>query len=300
MDIRALPSEQAILDAVSKALSGYQGVSDPSVLLSGLIESLLELTESECGFVGEICFSEKNIPYLVNYSANNVSWDSNTRKLYLALQKKGIKFTKLYTLLGKVIKSGHAIVSNNPEDDPRVGGVSRGHPAVKTVMGIPVFHSGEMVGIAGVANRLSGYPPQLANRLKPFMAVCGFLIESYRRSKKLQQLEEELAQYREQKGLPEEIVPLGGEYEFSPSQPALKRHGQIIMLTKKELALLTQLVKRRNQVATYQELEESVWGTIVVGDSSLRSLTKKLRSKLPELDVKTVSGIGYTLLAPSK
>jgi GAF domain-containing protein len=296
MDTIALPSKQAILDAITKALSGYTSIEAPSVFLSGLIESLLELTESECGFIGEIQYSAKNVPYLVNYAANNVSWDSNTRKLYLALQKKGIKFTKLNSLLGTVIKTGHAVISNNPEDDPRNGWLSRGHPSLRTFMGIPVFYNNRIQGIAGLGNRLSGYQPQLANRLKPFMATCGHLIESYRQCKKIQQAEAELKLHRERLEPVDVVVSLGNEYEFNPSESTLKRQGQMVMLTKKELALLMRLVEKRNQVVPYQELESFIWENRIVGESSLRSLVKKVRNKLPELNIKTISGIGYTLL----
>ncbi len=296
METNVLPSEQAILDAITKALSGYTSIEAPSVSLSGFLESLLELTESECGFIGEIQHSAKNVPYVVNYTANNLTWDGNTRKLYLALQKKGINFTKLNSFLGTVTKTGHAVISNNPEDDPRNGWCSRGNPKIKTFMGIPIFYNNAILGIAGLGNRLSGYQPQLAIRLKPFMATCGHLIELYRQSQRFQQTEAELKLYRERLEPFNVVVSLGGEYEFNPHEPALKRQGQIIMLTKKELALLTLLVEKRNQVVPYQELESFIWGNRIVGESSLRSLAKKLRKKLPELSIKTISGIGYTLL----
>jgi hypothetical protein len=296
MVTNALPSERAVLDAITKSLTGYASMEEPSVFLSGFIESLLELTESECGFIGEICYSATNTPYIVNYSANNVAWDSNTRRLYLILKKKGIKFTKLNSLLGTVIKTGHAVISNNPEDDLRGGWLSRWDPSVKTFMGIPVFYNNRIIGIAGLGNCLSGYQPQLANRLQPFMVTCGHLIESYRQNMKYTQAEAELKRYRERSGQLDEVVSLGCEYEFYLNQLSLRRNGQIVLLTKKELALLSLLVKKRNQVVSYQELEAFIWGTRIVGESSLRSLAKKLRQKLPELDIKTVSGIGYSLL----
>ena len=162
-------------------------------------------------------------------------------------------------------------------------------------MGLPFFRNDEMLGIVGLANRSSGYQPRLATRLGPFLTTCGNLIQAYRHHEKHQQVAAELAHYRERIGQKDKLIVLGNGYEFSPSQPAISKQGLLIMLTKKELALLAILIEKRNQVVSYQKLDSIIWGDTIVGESSLRSLVKKLRKKLPELNIKTVSGIGYIL-----
>ncbi len=295
MNNNSSPSEMDLLNAITRALSRYITEDDPCVLFNGLLEMLLELTASEYGFIGEISYGDDGNPYINNYATTNIAWDSSTRELYQTLEKRGLIFSRLDSLYGAVVITGQAVIANNPQCDPRSGGLPEGHPPLNAFMGLPFFRNDEILGIVGLANRPSGYQPQLASRLSPFLATCSNLIQAYRHHKKHQQVAAELERYRERIGQIDKLIVLGKGYEFSPSQPAISKQGQLIMLTKKELALLAILVEKRNQVVSYKKLDSIIWGNTIVGESSLRSLVKKLRKKLPELDIKTVSGIGYIL-----
>ena len=89
---------------------------------------------------------------------------------------------------------------------------------------------------------------------------------------------------------------MGFGYEFNPSPPTLVKNGHSVFLTKKELRLLEILVINRNLTFQCSSIEKYVWKDIIVGESSLRSLVRRLRKKLPELSIKTISGIGYILV----
>jgi hypothetical protein len=295
MDENSSPSEIELLNAITGALSRYITEDDPCVLFNGLLEMLLELTASEYGFIGEISHGDDGAPYIKNYATTNIAWDSSTRELYRALEKKGLIFSRLDSLYGAVVTTGQAVIANNPQSDPRSSGLPEGHPPLNSFMGLPFFRNDEILGIVGLANRPSGYQLNLASRLSPFLATCSNLIQAYRHNTKHLKVIAELERCREHIGQIDKLIALGNGYEFSPSQPAIRKQDQLIMLTKKELALLAILVDKRNQVVSYQKLESFIWGKTIVGESSLRSLAKKLRKKLPGLDIKTVSGIGYTL-----
>jgi DNA-binding response OmpR family regulator len=98
--------------------------------------------------------------------------------------------------------------------------------------------------------------------------------------------------------LQDEIIHLGSDYEFTSFPPTLARQGQNIILTRKELKLLEVLVIYRNRTTTSTVIEQHVWPNVVVGESSLRSLIRRLRKKLPELTIQTITGIGYMLSTP--
>jgi len=57
-------------------------------------------------------------------------------------------------------------------------------------------------------------------------------------------------------------------------------------------------VINRNIPAQYLSIEKHIWEDVIVGESSLRSLLRRVRKKLPELTIKTVSGVGYMLVVP--
>jgi len=66
-------------------------------------------------------------------------------------------------------------------------------------------------------------------------------------------------------------------------------------LTKKENEFLNFLIKNRNKIVSYEELEYELWGKNdeIMSINSLRTLVKKLRSKLPINIIKNISKTGY-------
>ncbi|MCV6607764.1 MAG: response regulator [Campylobacterales bacterium] len=66
-------------------------------------------------------------------------------------------------------------------------------------------------------------------------------------------------------------------------------------LTKKELLLLDLLLKNRNTVVTYKDIEREVWQGRPMAQASLRSLTKLLRKNVPSGLIANSSGVGYKL-----
>jgi DNA-binding winged helix-turn-helix (wHTH) protein len=95
-----------------------------------------------------------------------------------------------------------------------------------------------------------------------------------------------------------ENIHLGFGYKFTKSPPSLSRNGKPILLTKKESRLLEILITHHNLPVKQLSIEDYVWWNVIVGESSLRSLVRCLRNKLPELSIKTVQGVGYMLIIP--
>ena len=70
--------------------------------------------------------------------------------------------------------------------------------------------------------------------------------------------------------------------------------GVQLSLPKKEFDLLVLLISEPGRVFTRQEILNSVWGTeVVVGDRTIDVHIRKLREKLGEDLIKTVTGVGY-------
>ena len=84
------------------------------------------------------------------------------------------------TLFGQVIESGESIISNNPAKDPRAGGLPKGHPAMNSFLGTPVYYGDQLVGMYGIANRANGYDESLQDFLRPYDMTYGVMINSMR------------------------------------------------------------------------------------------------------------------------
>lgn len=289
-------SEKQLLNAITRVLSHYITETNPYILFNGLLDTLLEITESEYGFIGEVFFDDNKHPYIKSYATTNIAWNQETQQLYQETKKKGMLFSKLDSLYGSVLKTGQQVISNQPITDPRRCGIPEGHPPLNAFMGLPFYGGGELLGVVGIANRVDGYQTELAESLSPFLSTCGNLIQGYRSNLKHQQIELELTKYKDRLQLLESNTPLGSGYEFQHAPPILIKNGQPRLLTKKELGLLAILASAINRPIAYTAIENQIWSQVVVGESSLRSLVRRLRKKIPELTIQNVSGIGYMLV----
>lgn len=288
-------AESVLLDAITSVLSQYISETDPYILFKGLLDSLLEITGSQYGFIGEVFPGKDNHPVIKSYATTNIAWSEETQRLYEETKQKGMVFSRLDSLYGAVLKSGQIVISNDPSADPRRCGIPLGHPPLDSFLGMPFYGGGELLGVVGIANRESGYNRSFANSLQPFLTTCGNLIRAYRTNVKHQQIEVELNHYKAKRLTIDSVIPLDSGYSFDPATGSLSQHGHPVLLTRKELKLLELLATSVNRPVRYAFLEEALWPKAIVGDTSLRSLVRRVRGKLPELSIKTAPGVGYML-----
>ncbi len=170
-----------MLEAIRKAQARFIVEAASRASFGDLLDILLSITESEYGFIGEVFHTDDGSPYLKTHSITNIAWDEETLALYEKYNAdQGMEFRNLKTLFGQVLATGQAVIANDPANDPRAGGLPPGHPAMRAFMGLPFFFNGKMVGMIGVANKPSGYTPELVDWLTPFLSTCSTLIVGYR------------------------------------------------------------------------------------------------------------------------
>ena len=99
-----------------------------------------------------------------------------------------------------------------------------------------------------------------------------------------------------------EAVYKTGALEVDPANFSVTFHGQDVKLTRKEFALLAELVRNRGRVMRRETLLDRVWGMTYYGDSrTLDVHVRRLRQKLGDASlIETVTGIGYRLVDPSR
>ncbi len=68
-----------------------------------------------------------------------------------------------------------------------------------------------------------------------------------------------------------------------------------IRLTKNELLLLDLLVKNKDRVTTYSEIENYIWHSEGMSIDALRTLVKSLRKKMKKDFIQNLSGVGYKI-----
>jgi PAS domain S-box-containing protein len=169
----------ALLEAIRKVQTDFLIDKTSNEVFDTLLSEILAITGSEYGFIGDILYSEDSQPYLKTRAITNIAWNQETEQFYAENAPKGLEFTNLDTLFGHVIKTGKAILTNNPINDKRAGGTPHGHPPLNSFLGMPIYLSNQFIGMVGIANRKGGYEEGLTEYLQPLLATCAHIIQAF-------------------------------------------------------------------------------------------------------------------------
>lgn len=175
-------------------------------IFQDMLEVLLEVTQSEYGFLGQVHRDASGQPYLHTQAISDISWDETSRQLYAEKAASGMLFTNLNTLFGRVLTTGQPVISNDPQNDPRRGGLPPGHPPLDAFLGVPIHRGTEVVGMVGVANRPGGYTESILQTIQPILSTCSSLIHAYQLQQQRHAMEESLrTSLREKEAMLKEI-----------------------------------------------------------------------------------------------
>ena len=186
-----------LLRAIKDAQELYITGAESRQVYRTLLQTLVTMTNSEYGFLDEILRDENDRPYKRSLAISDISWDEESRRLYEGLTEGSVEFHNLDNLAGAPVLTGKPIIANTPPHDPRSRGTPQGHPPIRAFMGLPLCFGGQVIGVAGVANRPGGYSPQIAEFLEPFVATCAGIIHAVREARKQEQYKEALRESEE-------------------------------------------------------------------------------------------------------
>lgn len=177
-------NEQIILKQIVKSLNDYL-YNDKSIynIFNTLLNCILELTDSEYGFIGEVHYDKDDNPWLKTMAITNIAWNEKLQKQF---EKNEIEFRNLDTLFGECLKTKKIIISNDPLNDKRRGGKSKlpeGHPPINRLCCIPFFYDNIFIGMCGIANAIDDYKISKIKEYEIFFNTCANLINHLRQTK---------------------------------------------------------------------------------------------------------------------
>ncbi|UQB42139.1 response regulator [Thiomicrospira microaerophila] len=190
---KATELRNKLLAALKKATEEFVAITDnQDQVWDDLLHSLLEITDSEQGFIGEVLFREGGERCLKIHTITNISWDKPSYELYEKLKSQDMLLCSSETMIGMAMYQEQIIIGNDMQNDPRGGHTPHGHPPLRKYMGVPIFQAGELIGVYGIANSPDDYSLDLAEFLEPFNNTCGVLIASLRQATEQKELLEKL------------------------------------------------------------------------------------------------------------
>jgi len=126
-----------------KYLELFTNLNNFNEIIINVLEKLITITNSKDGFIGIV---EPNSNLIFKYhslSTNNSKLIPKDCRIQLTEQ----------SLLGRSIKKGYYIISNDLSNDPRSNGVlPEDHIKLNTFCGIPLLHNDIVIGQIGLAN----------------------------------------------------------------------------------------------------------------------------------------------------
>lgn len=189
-----LKSSNILLDSIRQAQELYLSNGDVRQVFMKLLNTLVGITDSQFGFLDEVRTDSQGNKFKLSLAITDLSWDSESQELYNEIISRKLEFRNMNNLAGFPARTGSLVIANDVKHDNRSGGAPEGHPPINSFMGIPIFFGGELVGVAGLANRKKGYSEEMAHWLEPFISTCGSIIHSFKQKEiektQLESLEE--------------------------------------------------------------------------------------------------------------
>lgn len=176
----ALEKQMKLMEFVTKTQSSFITQTNINESFDTMLSGVLQLTQSEFGFMGEVLQQADGTPYLKTLAISNITWNEETSALYEQNKEKGMEFFNLKTLFGEAIVTKEPVIANTPSNDNRSSGLPQGHPALDSFLGLPLLRNGEIVALIGVANRPGGYDEELVQWLSPLSYTVSQIIEGIR------------------------------------------------------------------------------------------------------------------------
>ncbi|EMS9556229.1 response regulator transcription factor [Campylobacter jejuni] len=91
------------------------------------------------------------------------------------------------------------------------------------------------------------------------------------------------------------LVKISEEYQFNKTKRTLIHNGKEIVLTKKELAFISLLLKQPGVLVLHEDIKKNIWIGEHVSDTAVRTFIKRVRDKVGEDFIKNVPSLGYKI-----
>lgn len=139
-----------INSVIKNSFDMYLNANNSWTTFNMLLDSLLVITESKSGIIGQVDTINNT---LIPLAITNVSWNSS-----LSDSIKSIRFTlKKRNLMSEAILTKSVICTDNAMKEEAYYGLPEGHPKLITFLSIPLIENNNAIGVIMLANRKDSY-----------------------------------------------------------------------------------------------------------------------------------------------
>lgn len=173
---------EALLDAMAELNRTDYGACPPADALERLLGTLLHMTGSELGFIGQVW-----------QGANGSrSFKTRARSCECGLSALDAHIHRITPLLDDLVATGEPLVTNTPPNSATDQTLTSFDSSLRQLMAIPLRVGRELIGVAAIGNRPEGYTTELLAALVPLTGAVAQLLYSFDLQEKRSVLEQEL------------------------------------------------------------------------------------------------------------
>ena len=175
--LAALPQDHPLQISLANTLTHYtRRAPNLTATFIHLLPEILSTTDSDFGFLAEVVYATPTTPYLHSHAVVDIYKANYTTNDIVS----NLNFHNLDTLNGAILTSKAPVLSNDPANDPRSGGVPAGHMQLSCFLGFPFIIDGQLLGAFAMANKPGGYTNADIELLDPLAHIGGLLIAADR------------------------------------------------------------------------------------------------------------------------
>ncbi len=167
-DERTLHEQLDSLHAISVEIAALR---DMHQIHDRTLEYCIELTGSKFAFTGLLTDGSSRMDVAAIRGFEPVSQDFY-EKFHLMVVRSSV--------FGVTLVEHRPTISNDVANDPNSVGTPPGHPTVTTFMGVPLLVGEDLIGMIGVANKVSGYDANDQRLLQTFANQVAVAIDNAR------------------------------------------------------------------------------------------------------------------------
>jgi sigma-B regulation protein RsbU (phosphoserine phosphatase) len=190
----ALRSNNLLLNMLHHAQAQFIADVSMDVLFENLLSDLLALTGSRYGFVAEARYGEHGI-YLHAESFTHRIENDAFGEGFEAVVPGPFDIPEGDTLIGRVLRERKA--RHVADASLEQTGLPKSHPALRSLMVVPFFTGGRIIGAVALGNARDPYAEREVRLLEPILAVCANLLDAHINAHKREEAEKALRQSEE-------------------------------------------------------------------------------------------------------
>ena len=256
---RKLKNRERLHTALSRIQSRFIQEGDTFSRFDEMLQTMLDITDSRSGFIGEIVDTTEGHPSLKVYAINSLDWDTGERQFNRQKIVDGFEFNNLENLFGTVISTGQAVIINDPAAAPCLDRLPPEHMIINSFLGIPFQRGQDLIGMVGLANRPGGYDQDLIDWLQPALSTCSSMLVADRNERRRQQAEAEIRRHNRDLTLLNRVITASA----ATSEPK-----EVLETACRELALTLNMSRASAALFNDEEAAMMTVASYLAGDES--------------------------------